>query len=86
MQMPRTITSQQRAEQAAKKLAASDPSRRKWRNADQLHDIEAALRAFDAADVHLHEAVRAARTAEYSWAAIGAVLGVSKQAAQQRFG
>ena len=84
--MPRTITSQQRAAQAAKRLEGKDPARRKWRSGDQLHDIEAALGAFDAADERLHEAVRAARAADYSWAAIGAVLGVSKQAAQQRFG
>ena len=84
--MPRTITSQQRAAQAAKRLAGTDPARRKWRRADELHELEAALEAFDAADARLREAVRAARAAEYSWAAIGAVLGVSKQAAQQRFG
>lgn len=52
----------------------------------ELRAIEEAARAFDAADAHLHEAVRAARAANYSWASIGAILGVSKQAAQQRFG
>ncbi|UQN09046.1 hypothetical protein [Deinococcus sp. QL22] len=36
-------------------------------------------------DVLLHAAVSAARTAGYSWEAIGQVLGLSKQAAQQRF-
>jgi len=30
--------------------------------------------------------VRAARAANYTWASISAVLGVSKQAAEQRFG
>jgi hypothetical protein len=34
----------------------------------------------------LADAVRAARDAEHSWSAIGEVLGMSKQAAQQRFG
>jgi hypothetical protein len=84
--MPRTVTSQQRADQTAKRLAGTAPARRTWRGGDELHEIEAALEAFDAADAHLHEAVHAARAADYSWAAIGAVLGVSKQAAQQRFG
>ena len=34
----------------------------------------------------LHEAVTSARNAGHSWEAIGDVLGVSRQAAQQRFG
>lgn len=63
-----------------------DPATREWRDGRELHAVEDAARALEAADAHLREAVRAAREAEYSWAAIGAVLGVSKQAAQQRFG
>jgi len=69
--MPRTTTSRRRAEDAAAKLSKADPSHRSWRSAAELRAID--------------EAVRAARAANYSWAAIGAVLGVSKQAAQQRF-
>ena len=34
----------------------------------------------------LTDAVRAARRADHSWAEIGAMLGVSKQAAQQKYG
>jgi len=37
---------------------------------------------FDAANVHLHDAVRAARAANYSWASIGAILGASKNRAR----
>jgi len=84
--MPRTTTSRRRAEEAAAKLSKTDPSERGWRSAAELRAIEAALKSSDAADAQLHRAVRAARAANYSWAAIGAVLGVSKQAAQQRFG
>ena len=84
--MPRTISNQERAARASKRLAGVDPARREWRRGDELHEIEAALQALDAADDQLHETVVAARAAGYSWAAIGAVLGVSKQAAQQRFG
>jgi hypothetical protein len=83
--MPRTTTSRRRAEDAAAKLSKADPSHRSWRSAAELRAIEAALKDFDVANAQLHEAVRAARAANYSWAAIGAVLGVSKQAAQQRF-
>ncbi len=39
-----------------------------------------------AARARLHEAVTAARRDGHSWTAIGAVLGITKQAAQQRFG
>lgn len=45
-----------------------------------------------AADAHaatrdlLHQAVAAARADGRSWAAVGAVLGLTRQAAQQRFG
>jgi hypothetical protein len=37
------------------------------------------------AEERLREAVRSARDAGDSWTVIGAALGVSKQAAQQRF-
>jgi hypothetical protein len=39
----------------------------------------------DEADRLLHDAVAGARRARHSWEAIGALLGVSRQAAQQRF-
>jgi hypothetical protein len=50
---------------------------RKIVNAAQ--DVELARDKLDAA-------VAAARRDEYSWGAIGAVLGVSRQAARERFG
>jgi len=56
-------------------------------------DPEAALALVDSARAASEEAARllresiaGARTAGHSWDAIGRVLGVSKQAAQQRFG
>lgn len=40
----------------------------------------------DEIDDELLEAVRAARRANRSWSEIGAMLGVSKQAAQRKYG
>jgi hypothetical protein len=40
----------------------------------------------DALDREIRQAVYVARTAGLSWSAIGGQLGVSKQAAQQRYG
>jgi hypothetical protein len=40
----------------------------------------------DEVDEELTEAVRSARRAKRSWSEIGAMLGVSKQAAQRKYG
>jgi hypothetical protein len=48
--------------------------------------IEAAQAAADAAKETLHHWVEAARRAGMSWTEVGRLLGISKQAAQQRFG
>ena len=51
----------------------------------ELRRIGLAKRKIRTAEDELRAAVRAARTAGYSWAAIGSTLGVSRQAAQERF-
>lgn len=51
-----------------------------------LHRIGLAANAIDAAREELAAAVAAAREDGRSWGAIGLVLGVSKQAARERFG
>ena len=51
-----------------------------------LEKVARASAAFEAARVALHKAVHAALDRGASWAEIGAVLGVSRQAAFQRFG
>ena len=51
-----------------------------------LEVIAGASTAFEAARVALHEAVRAALDDGATWSDIGDVLGVSRQAAFQRFG
>jgi hypothetical protein len=50
-----------------------------------LRLVAAAHVAAEEADRLLHESVTGARHAGHSWDAVGRVLGVSRQAAQQRF-
>ena len=84
--MPRTVADKERiAAQLAEQLAdqAQEPS---WRDAEPLRQVAEAFRRSVAADAGVAEAVRAARNDGYSWAAIAAMLGVSKQTAQARYG
>ena len=59
----------------------SDPAH----HAPALRIVEA-VQSRDASQRDLHDAVAAARTAGMSWSAIGATLGISRQAAWERFG
>lgn len=84
--MARTIADKERvAAEIAERLAsqAQEPS---WRDAEPLRRVAEAFRRSVAADADVAEAVRAARNDGYSWAAIAAMLGVSKQTAQARYG
>jgi dihydroxyacetone kinase len=62
-----------------------DPAATPARDGTHFRAIIAANEAVASADGELREVVRAARAAGDSWTLIGAALGVSKQAAQQRF-
>lgn len=53
---------------------------------DHLAIVRRAAAAEEEVDSLLRQAVGAARGAGHSWATIGAELGMSRQAAQQRFG
>lgn len=84
--MARTIAEKERvAAEIAERLAnrTGEPA---WLDAKPLRRIADAFGRSVAADAELVNAVRAARTDGYSWAAIAAMLGVSKQTAQSRFG
>ena len=48
--------------------------------------IRAAARELSVADLTLRHQVGAARRSGHSWAAIGFILGISEQAAQEKFG
>jgi len=54
-------------------------------NTDALRSIAESVEQRNEVDEDLTEAVRSARQAERSWAEIGAMLGVSKQAAQRKY-
>lgn len=85
--MARTITDkQQAAHEIAEVLAGRDSAGTDWRDAAPLRDIAKAFSRSVAAESELTRAVGDARSAGCSWAAIGAVLGISKQSAQQRYG
>lgn len=62
-----------------------DPASAPARDATHLRAIIAAAADVENAEVALRHCVQRARDAGDSWTAIGAALGVSKQAAQQRF-
>lgn len=67
-------------------LDTLDPSTAPSVDAQHFRAIIAANEHLAAAESELHDAVTAARNAGNSWTIIGAALGVTKQAAQQRFG
>jgi len=56
------------------------------RDRDVALELEPFVRRVERARRDLYDAVLAARARGASWAAIGAALGVSKQAVQQRYG
>jgi hypothetical protein len=63
-----------------------DPSPDDFQDATPLRRIVAADEALEQARAHLDSEVQSAHDAGLSWTAIGAVLGISRQAARQRFG
>ncbi|MGO0577698.1 hypothetical protein [Ornithinimicrobium panacihumi] len=69
-----------------KVLDELDPATVQARDAVHFRRIIAAKEGMAQAERELHDAVRAAREAGDSWLSIGLALGVTKQAAQKRFG
>lgn len=54
-------------------------------DASELREVATAVRNLAACERAVAEAVADARAAGHSWGAIAAMLGVSRQAAQQRY-
>lgn len=67
-------------------LEQLDPAATPARDATPLRRIAEARRRLAEAEEELTRSVRDAQAGGFSWAAIGAVLGTSRQAAQQRYG
>lgn len=67
-------------------LDALDPDAEDWDDPADLRAIADALQDVAKAENDLAEAVAAARKHQRNWAEIGMALGVTRQAARQRFG
>ena len=77
----------------AEKLAALeewadkvDPADLKWMDSTSLKEVGRLAHQRDEIENELAQAVAAARKDDWSWAMIGLMLGVTRQAAQQRYG
>lgn len=67
-------------------LDSIEPDAADARDAGHIRQIIAAAEACNAAEAELRATVAAARAAGDTWDAIGVALGISRQAAYQRFG
>lgn len=85
--MARTMTDKQAAaERIADQLANRDPADTEWHEGAPLRHVAEAFQRSVVDELELTKAVAAARDKGCSWASIAAVLGTSKQTAQQRYG
>lgn len=84
--MARTIAEKERVAAEIAERLANQEGEPLWLDAEPLHRIADAFRRSVTVDAELADAVTAARSGGYSWAAIAAMLGVSKQTAQARYG
>lgn len=86
MTMPRTAQEiLDQAEALAARFEGHDPDPAEVKDAAALRDVRAAFLARADAERDLGEAVANARADGHSWAAIGAMVGTSGEAARQRY-
>jgi hypothetical protein len=74
------------ADELADRFEDYEPDPGSGRDARALRDVAAAFRRIAASAQDLAAAVSVARAEGHSWAAIGAMLGTSGEAARQRYG
>jgi hypothetical protein len=75
-----------RADELAKQFEDYDPADDEGIDARSLRDIRHAFLRRAEAEREISEAVAVARAEGHPWAAIGAMLGTSGEAARQRYG
>lgn len=76
---------QQAAERFEQLADSLDPDTAEVEDLSDLHAVAIASEAVQADEARLYSAVRAAREHGRSWNELAAALGVSRQAARQRF-
>lgn len=74
------------ADELADRFEAYEPDPADQRDPRPVESVRAAAAERAHAEATLLEAIPSAREAGYSWAAIGALLGTSGEAARQRYG
>jgi hypothetical protein len=74
------------ADELARRFAAHEPADDRIKDARALRDIAAAIERRASAERDIAAAVGVARAEGQTWAAIGAMLGTSGEAARQRYG
>lgn len=81
-----TKTRAERAEALEAWAAQVDSAELKEADTETLRAIAELAETLHSVDEQLTNAVRSARKADRSWSEIGTMLGVSKQAAQRKYG
>ena len=85
--MPRTTQEiLDQAEELAARFESHDPNEADVQDATSLRAVRLAFQSRADAERRLADAVSVARADGHSWAAIGAMLGTSGEAARQRYG
>jgi len=85
--MPRTVKEiLDHADELAARFEGAEPEASDIKDAASLRELRLAVQARAEAERHLADAVSIARGEGHSWAAIGAMVGTSGEAARQRYG
>jgi hypothetical protein len=87
MLMPRTVAEiLDQADELAARFEGHEPDATDVHDATALRDVRQAFQARAEAERRLADAVSVARAEGHSWAAVGAMVGTSGEAARQRYG